>query len=120
MQETLYNGTHIILTIKVIHTDLLIQFNQFDQFISKLFGSKEIEVVGKTHHIFDNESYTAVYCLKESHLSIHTWPELNKINFDIFLCNYSKDNTEICKEISDNVVIFFNGSIIQKDIIYRK
>lgn len=37
-------------------------------------------------HTFDNGAYTGVLLLAESHCSIHTWPELQKVHFDIFTC----------------------------------
>ena len=37
-------------------------------------------------HRFGNDSYTGVLLLAESHCSIHTWPELNKVHFDLFTC----------------------------------
>ncbi|MDC1068375.1 adenosylmethionine decarboxylase [Candidatus Kapabacteria bacterium] len=38
------------------------------------------------NHRFSPQGYTAVLLLKESHLSIHTWPEKDYIAIDFFSC----------------------------------
>ena len=63
--------------------------------------------------------FTAVICLTESHLSIHTWPEYNLATFDIFLSNYQKDNTQKVKDIYNAVLNFFEGTEKQKTEIVR-
>ena len=37
-------------------------------------------------HKFDHQGVTAYALLAESHISIHTWPELGEIALDIFTC----------------------------------
>ena len=31
--------------------------------------------------------------LAESHLAIHTWPEMGSVTVDVYVCNYTTDNT---------------------------
>ena len=38
------------------------------------------------YHRFQPQGFTAVLLLKESHLSLHSWPELNYLAIDIFTC----------------------------------
>lgn len=40
-------------------------------------------VVGETFHVFPNGAITGVLLLAQSHLSIHTWPELLLANIDL-------------------------------------
>jgi S-adenosylmethionine decarboxylase len=40
-------------------------------------------VVGETFHVFPNGAVTGVLLLAQSHLSIHTWPELLLANVDL-------------------------------------
>jgi S-adenosylmethionine decarboxylase len=44
------------------------------------------QVLDGIWHNFDNDAYTGVLLLAESHCSIHTWPELQKVHFDLFTC----------------------------------
>ncbi len=63
-----------------------------DQLITDLINGTGLTVVGKKIHDF-NPGYTAAWLLAESHLTLHTWPELKKVQMDIFVCNLSVDNT---------------------------
>ena len=36
---------------------------------------------------------TGVVLLAESHLAIHTWPELGGVTLDVYVCNYGADNS---------------------------
>jgi S-adenosylmethionine decarboxylase len=40
-------------------------------------------VVGEAFHVFPNGGVTGVLLLAQSHLSIHTWPELAVANVDL-------------------------------------
>jgi S-adenosylmethionine decarboxylase len=35
---------------------------------------------------------TGALVLAESHLAIHTWPEMDAVTLDLYVCNYSQDN----------------------------
>ncbi|SDQ32760.1 S-adenosylmethionine decarboxylase [Chryseobacterium soldanellicola] len=112
-------GLHILLTLETESEALLLDSTGFLNFIEKILASKEVEIVGITDHVFENQSFTSAVCLKESHLCIHTWPEFKQLTFDVFLCNYLQDNTEKVDKIADEVVEYFNAKIIQKHKIYR-
>lgn len=36
---------------------------------------------------------TGVVLLAESHLAIHTWPELGGVTLDVYVCNLGRDNS---------------------------
>lgn len=42
---------------------------------------------------------TGVIIVSESHLTIHTWPERQFVNFDVFFCNYTRDNTRKARAV---------------------
>jgi S-adenosylmethionine decarboxylase len=43
-------------------------------------------IVGDIFHHFNPQGVTGVVLLAESHLAIHTWPELGRAALDIFTC----------------------------------
>lgn len=45
--------------------------------------SGEVTVLGERFHVFPNGAVTGVLLLAQSHLSIHTWPELLLANVDL-------------------------------------
>ncbi len=49
-------------------------------------------VVAEAFHQFAAAGATGALVLAESHLAIHTWPELNAVTLDLYVCNYSQDN----------------------------
>jgi len=67
--------------------------------IKHLFDSLIVEhklsKVGEVYHQFQNSGFTAMVCLTESHISIHTWPEFNRVTFDVFLSNFMNYNNDI-------------------------
>jgi spermidine synthase len=36
---------------------------------------------------------TGTVLLAESHLAIHTWPETGSVTIDVYVCNFSADNS---------------------------
>jgi S-adenosylmethionine decarboxylase len=48
--------------------------------------------VAEAFHEFPGGGATGVVVLAESHLAVHTWPEISAVTLDIYVCNYSQDN----------------------------
>ena len=42
--------------------------------------------------------------LAESHLAIHTWPERQGLTLDVYVCNYSADNSAKARRLFDQLV----------------
>lgn len=47
---------------------------------------------------------TGTVVLAESHLAIHTWPESGDVTLDVYVCNYSRDNSDRARKVFDHVV----------------
>jgi S-adenosylmethionine decarboxylase len=60
-----------------------------------------VEAAGATllnidlHHFTPNNGVTGVAMLKESHISIHTWPEINYAAVDIFMCGNAEPDKAV-------------------------
>jgi len=64
----------------------------------------DLHEVARSFYQFDPVGVTGVIVLSESHFSVHTYPEDEKIYLDIFCCskNFSPDNAaKIIKERFD-------------------
>ncbi len=53
-----------------------------------------MQVVGDVFHQFAPSGVTGVVLLAESHLSVHTWPELRFAAVDVYVCDFNHANAE--------------------------
>ncbi len=60
---------------------------------------------------------TGTVLLAESHLAIHTWPELAAVTLDVYVCNYSMDNShKALKLIEAMMDLFKPDTVIRKEL----
>jgi len=81
-------GLHIIATLHSENIQLLTTYFDCKHLIDTLIESFDLKHLGEVYHNFSPAGFTGVVCLSESHLSVHTWPEYNKVNLDIYLSNF--------------------------------
>lgn len=119
-EKSLYNpGLHKLLTLEVKNANLLTSLDTFQEFSKNLINDFNLEIVGISHHSFDSNGYTMAFCLKESHICIHTWPEFEQLTLDIYLCNYLKDNTQKVEALSTAYKEFFDAKVLNETNVYR-
>jgi len=58
------------------------------------------EVKEVTFHKFSPQGISGVVVISESHLAIHTWPELNYAAVDVFTCGDKVDPWDACNYIA--------------------
>lgn len=56
--------------------------------------SAGLTVVGDRFFQFEPQGVTGTVLLAESHVAIHTWPEAGFVTVDVYVCNYTTDNTD--------------------------
>ena len=112
-------GLHILSTFKSEKIQLLATSTASRPFFESLVKKHGLQKVGAVYHDFDGGGFTAVVCLTESHLSIHTWPEFGLATFDVFLSNYQKENDEKVRDIYQQVLDFFHGETTQLQEVKR-
>jgi S-adenosylmethionine decarboxylase len=112
-------GLHILSNFETKHSDLLKGYQQFRHFIDLQVCELELSKVGEAYHDFPGGGFTAVICLAESHLSIHTWPDLNYATFDVYLSNHSRDNSAKAEAIYLAVIQFFSAQVLYENQINR-
>ena len=59
----------------------------------RLAEASAMTVVGDSFHQFEPQGVTGTVLLAESHLAVHTWPEHGFVTIDVYVCNYTTDNT---------------------------
>jgi len=50
---------------------------------------------------------TGTVVLAESHLAIHTWPESGDVTLDVYVCNFSRDNSGRARAVYARVIDAF-------------
>lgn len=112
-------GLHILTEFRSDNIALLNSSRLFRKHLEDLITQQKLNKVGEVYHDFENGGFTAVVCLTESHISIHTWPEYNLATFDVFLSNYQFENDNKARAIYNSVIKFYEGTELQKNEIKR-
>jgi S-adenosylmethionine decarboxylase len=73
-----------------------------------LVKSSKLTIAGDYFHQFNDAGVTGVVVLAESHLSIHTWPETGYVTVDVYVCNYSTDNSHKARKLFNSLVEALN------------
>jgi S-adenosylmethionine decarboxylase proenzyme len=124
-------GTHRIIDLYNINVVKVKNINKnnenkllWQSFIYPILIEANVTLIDYLWHDFNTDgSFTALYLLAESHISIHTWPENNYIALDVFTCG--QGNTQL---IVDKLIHYFEplsvsshyvtrGNIIKKELI---
>lgn len=76
--------------------------------------------VGRLFHTFiDGGGVTGVVVLAESHLSVHTWPESGYVSIDVFVCNYTGDNTQKARTLAARLIDRFAPATRRVQEVHR-
>jgi S-adenosylmethionine decarboxylase proenzyme len=102
---------------RMLHPDVLARLCGDAVALSGLTGVAELM------HRFgpaDGQSgITGVVLLAESHLAVHTWPELGAVTLDVYVCNYSGDNSEKAKVLLDALIRAFEPAEVSRQQLLR-
>lgn len=112
-------GTHIIASLYTSNNDLLLFHQGFRNQIDEIIQRYQLQKLGEVYHNFSPGGFTAVVCLSESHISIHTWPEHGLINVDIYLSNFQRNNDGTVEGIYKKMQEYFQASVSQEQTIIR-
>lgn len=62
---------------------------------------------------------TGVVLLAESHLAIHTWPELGGVTLDVYVCNYGADNSAKAEALMAALIAAFAPGSVSRQSLMR-
>ena len=71
-----------------------------------------LTIVDEKFHVFPDwqgepGGITGTLLLAESHLAIHTWPERRGVTLDVYVCNFTGDNTTKAQQVFDALTLAF-------------
>lgn len=115
-----FTGLHALGEITTKEVEKLKSVDQTKRYIQSVIKKHNLQELGSFYYKFPKDSgFTAIISLVESHISIHTWPELEYLALDVYLCNYSKDNSDTTRKVFDEISSFFNPVKITKRLVER-
>ena len=104
------NGLHLIGDLNGCRCDpqRLIDGTSFERKCIELVQASGLTIMDVRFHQFEGSGFTGTVVLAESHLAIHTWPERSGLTLDVYVCNYSADNSDKARKLFDAVVAWFD------------
>lgn len=83
-----------------------------------------LTVVGRLFHAFRDAAeqaagVTGTVVLAESHLAIHTWPEIGAVTLDVYVCNFSDDNSGRAQALFAEAVARFAPTRVERHAVRR-
>ena len=83
-----------------------------------------LTVVGRLFHAFRDAAgkpagVTGAVVLAESHLAVHTWPEVGGVTLDIYVCNFSGNNSERANALFVEVIAAFAPQRMERKAVVR-
>ena len=62
---------------------------------------------------------TGVVLLAESHLTVHTWPEIGAVTLDVYVCNIDADNSQRAHTALDALIAAFAPQRVERHALLR-
>jgi len=79
-------GKHIIAELYGVNPELIAREEKVREILEEVVDKASLNKVGSIYKQFNPHGVTGVVLISESHVSIHTWPEYELVNLDIFTC----------------------------------
>ena len=104
-------GLHIIADLYNCQKgDLLVSSQKLRELCVGACTDAGLTVLGEHFYQFDgadgtqNGGATGAVVLAESHLAIHTWPERGGATLDVYVCNFTADNTTKAESVYKTLI----------------
>jgi S-adenosylmethionine decarboxylase len=112
-------GLHVMVELRGCAAEPLCAGERVRAHVRELCGASGLAVVGETHHAFAGGGFTFALLLAESHVALHTWPELGCVTMDVYVCNYSRNNDEAARELAKKITALFSPAEIVRNEFVR-
>jgi len=92
-------GRHVLAEIYGCSAEILNDIHQVEKIMVKAALVAGAEIREVAFHKFSPQGVSGVVVISESHLAIHTWPELGYAAVDVFTCGDTVDPWVSCNHI---------------------
>ncbi len=94
-------GRHVLAEIYECEFEILNDIKKVEELMVKAALEAGAEVREFVFHKFSPQGVSGVVVISESHLAIHTWPELGYAAVDVFTCGDTVDPWDACNYLVD-------------------
>lgn len=95
-------GRHVLAEICGCDFDILNDINKVEEIMVNAALEAGAEVRECVFHKFSPQGVSGVVVISESHLAIHTWPELGYAAVDVFTCGEKVNPWDACNYLTDH------------------
>ena len=119
------NGLHLIVELHDCRCSprLLSSVDALRELCLAVCSVPGLTPVGDVFHQFGSEAEpagaTGAVILAESHLAVHTWPELDAVTLDLYVCNFSQDNSTAARDACERLIAAFAPERLERREISR-
>ncbi len=113
-------GRHVLAEIYGCDFDILNDINKVEEIMVNAALGAGAEVREVVFHKFSPQGVSGVVVISESHLAIHTWPELGYAAVDVFTCGDKVNPWDVCNFLADRFgAESVEAKETQRGIIYQ-
>lgn len=95
-------GRHVLAEICGCNFDILNDIAKVEEIMVNAALEAGAEVRECVFHKFSPQGVSGVVVISESHLAIHTWPELGYAAVDVFTCGDKVNPWDACNYLTDH------------------
>ena len=119
------NGLHLIADLYRCAGDMnvLTERDRLERLCLNECNEAGLQPLGTYFYQFIDEDgrgagVTGAVVLAESHLAIHTWPEIGGATLDVYVCNFSRDNSTRARSLYRAVIDALQpGEVVEHELI---
>lgn len=92
--------------------ELLIALDPLSKLCREATIAAGLTIVDEKYHVFPEwqgqpGGITGTVLLAESHLAVHTWPERRGVTLDVYVCNFTGDNSGKAEQLFETLMMAF-------------
>lgn len=113
-------GKHLLADLHGVAAPLLQDAERMEALLREAAQAAGAIVLHSHFHSFGpGQGVTGVVLLAESHLALHTWPELGSVTLDVYVCNLGTDNSARAHALLEALLAAFAPARAQRHALQR-
>ncbi len=108
-------SVHIIADLFGVKAELIKDVETVKSIVDPIVKEAKLTVLSSHYHQFKPHGVSCVYLIAESHVSLHTWPEVGYVALDVFTCG----DEEKAFKTFELLIKAFSPKDVKKNIIFR-